>query len=85
MQAPQTESLAVSVSVPAGSVFLLSWSCLMFLSRISGVVLPMGFVFVDDKQSGYVNLVLYRQRKRGYVIHRALAACLTACVAVCLR
>ena len=55
----------------------LSWLTIPIVA-----MLPMGFVFADDKQSGYVNLVLYRQSKRGYVIHRALAACLTACVAV---
>lgn len=55
----------------------LSWLTIPMVA-----MLPMGFVFTDDKQSGYINLVLYRQRKRGYVIHRALAACLTACAAV---
>ena len=45
-------------------------------------ILPMGFVFADDHQSGYINLILYRQRRRNYVVHRAIAACLAGAVAM---
>lgn len=45
-------------------------------------ILPMGFVFADDHQSGYIHLVLYRQRRRDYVVHRAIAACLAGAAAV---
>ena len=38
----------------------LSWLTIPIVA-----MLPMGFVFADDKQSGYVNLVLYRQSNGG--------------------
>lgn len=47
-------------------------------------IMPFGFVFVDDKQSGYINLVLYRQDRKKYVIHRAIVACITSAIAMLL-